>query len=56
MDEFKIGDIVWINIRKGGYWVDTKKGRVTKVTEKRVRVKTMFNERFYSPRSVDHAQ
>lgn len=49
---FKIGDRVVVNIYKSGYWTNCRAGTVTKVTAKRVRVKTVLNEAYYSPRSI----
>jgi len=51
--KFKIGDRVYVNIIKGGYWVNGRMGPVVGLTAKRVKVKTIDGTKNYSPRTLD---
>lgn len=39
-NNLQVGDRVQVDILKGGYWVNSVKGRVVKLTEKRVTVES----------------
>ncbi len=50
----QVGDPVIVEIHEGGYWVNSEKGQVVKVTNKRVGVKVPGCEktRYFSPSNV----
>ena len=50
--ELQVGDPVHVEILKGGYWTNAKKGRIVKITSKRIAVEIDGTVRRFSPNNV----